>query len=258
MADIFDSPKRMLRWSKQHIDKLEREIISFSHEKPWSIVSERGADGTTDVFKVVFNRQLSDDLPHIVFDAANNMRTVLDQTAFAVAVQYTGNKSPKSAKFPFGPTETDMLNNERGGCKDLPQEVRSLFKSFKPYKGGNNALWALNELANTSKHKMLYPIGLGGGVTTFRPNGLMVLPGVPLEIQPPQWNREKHELIFARIGADAQFRGDFDVTFTVAFDEVDEVIRGQNPVVVLGVMVREVQEVLDLTEVMCRAVGLVK
>jgi len=79
----------MLRWGRHRIADLEREVISFSHEKPWAIISEVDSDGVTDVFKVKFTKRLSEDIPHIVFDAVNNLRPVLDQTAFAVAVRHT-------------------------------------------------------------------------------------------------------------------------------------------------------------------------
>jgi hypothetical protein len=47
----------------------------------------------------------------------------------------------------MGPTEDAVRNNAKGGCKDLPAEITMLFEGFKPYKGGNNALRALNEIA---------------------------------------------------------------------------------------------------------------
>src|SRR5436190_12345909 len=158
MADIFSSPRQMLRNAKRHLANLEIEINRFGEEKPWAYVIEDDPDTPTKIHKVKFTKQLSEFLPGIVFDCANNLRPVLDQTAFAIAVRHTRNSRPKSAKFPFGPDELHMLNNLSGGCKDLPTEIRDLFKSFKPYKGGNNALWALNELCNVPKHMLLYPV----------------------------------------------------------------------------------------------------
>jgi len=158
MADLFASPKNMLRRAKYHINDLNTQISAFMHDKPWSHVIEKDVDGITDLHKVKFNKRLSDDLPGIVFDAANNLRPVLDQMAFAIAVVHTGKINPTSAKFPFGPTESKMLNNANGGCKDLPPVIQALFEGFRPYKRGNDALWALNELANTPKHKILIPL----------------------------------------------------------------------------------------------------
>lgn len=260
MSDLFESPRRMLRHGERHIADLEARINAFTQDKPWAIVREKDDSGLNNFFKVKFTRQLSDDLPHIIFDSANNLRSALDQTAFAVAVRHTSNPKPKSAKFPVGPTEADMLINEKGGCKDLPPEVRALFRSFKAYKGGNNALWALNELCNAPKHQLLYPLQIAGGTTEMKPRSMVVSPreGQIFELHAPRWDREKYELVFARMPTDVEFCGDFNVTFTVALDDVDEVIRNQHPVAVLGAMAREVAEVINLTETACKAVGLIR
>jgi hypothetical protein len=31
-------------------------------------------------------------------------------------------------------------------------------RRFKPYKGGNDLLWALNGICNVNKHRMLVPV----------------------------------------------------------------------------------------------------
>jgi hypothetical protein len=258
MTDLFTSPKSMLRRARHHIGDLEAQINSFSRDHPWTMVIEKDADGVTEVQKVKFTKRLADDLPNIVFDCANNLRSTLDQMAYAIGIKHSGFLAPKSAKFPFGPTETEMLNNLAGGCKDLPPEIRDLFAAFKPYKGGNDALWAMNELCNTPKHKMLYPIGMAGGTTTFTP-GTLILTGGTFELFAPRWDREKNEVIFARFSPEnrAQIQSDFNVTFTVALDDVDEIIRGQHPVGVLRAMAGEVERVLMGTEAECRRIQLI-
>jgi hypothetical protein len=171
MANIFDGPNRMLSRGRHHIAELTTQINSFVQDKPWSRVIEVDTDGTTELHKIRFTRRLSEDLPNIVFDAANNLRSALDQAAFQIAVRHTGSAAPKHAKFPVGPTRDHMLNNLAGGCKDLPQEIQTLFSGFEPYMGGNDILWALNELCNAPKHKTLVPVQLSGGAITIS-NGI--------------------------------------------------------------------------------------
>lgn len=253
MVDMFASAKSMLRWADKRIADLESEISAFMNEKPWSIVVEKDVDGVTDLHKIKFTKMLSDDIPHLVFDAANNLRPVLDQAAFAIAVQHTGNKSPKSAKFPFGPTEDDMLNNLRGAGKDLPSEIQDLFKGFKPYKGGNNALWALNELCNVPKHKMIIPVMMGGISANFLGDS-----ATKVRIPNFAWDREKNEIIFliGDPGYHARYQAQF--TFTVALDNVEKIIRGQNPVSALRTMAAEVGHVLTAAETECRRIRLIQ
>ncbi len=257
MTDRLSSPKSMLSRAKRQIVQLQSEITGFTDEKPWAYLIEEDPDGPKLVHKVKFTKRLSEDLAHIIFETANNLRAVLDQLGFAVAV-ISGNAAPKACKFPFGLTEVLMRNNAKGGCKDLPAEIRSLFISFKPYKGGNNTLWALNELANTPKHKILYPTAIGR--SQFDVSHISVIkPGDGgVDIMAPFWNSEKNEIAFLKVPRDAEVNYDIDVSFSVALNDVDEVIRGQHPVTVLSVMAAEVQNVLDLSETMCRCIGLLK
>jgi hypothetical protein len=253
MADILSSPKSMLRRAEQQIRDLEGEIEHFMQEKPWSNVVEKDANGIDNVHKVRFTARLSEDLSHIIFEAANNLRAALDQIGFAVATA-AGKSDPKSCKFPMGPTEADMRNNAKGGCKDLPTDVVTLFESFKPYKGGNDALWALNELANGPKHKLLKPVAVGGAAFSIKSGVFSGSAAIPF----PEWDREKNEIIFLRTKDGTQVEYNANVAFSVTLDDVHEILRGKDPAAALRAMAREVAEVINLTETSCKAIGLIK
>lgn len=253
MADDFASPKSMLRRAKTQIAELDAQIKSFTKDEPWAHVVEKDSDGVTNLHKIKFTDRLSDDLPHIVFEAANNLRAVLDQLGFAVA-QLAGNPEPKSCKFPFGPTEVDMRNNSKGGCKDLPAEIRTLFEGFNAYSGGNNALWALNELANGPKHKTLYPVALGSAGMFARNMSISGNFSVPAI----RYDSANNEIVFLRVGLNAKVSYDVNVAFSVALDNVAGVVNGQHPVAALDAMRSEVESVLMATEAECRRIGLVQ
>jgi hypothetical protein len=258
MADMFKSPKGMLNRAKRHLADLEAQFNAFMRDKPWTVVAEKEPDGVTNALKVKFTKRLAEDLPNVVFDCANNLRSVLDQMAFAIGAKHTGLSNPKSAKFPFGPTEADMLNNRKGGCKDLPTEIGDFFAAFKPYKGGNNTLWGLNELCNAPKHKMIYPLAIGGGGLGL--GGNFVVGGGGIRLNPSRgWDREINEITFATFPDGAiQGNPNFHIAFTVAFDEVDEVIRGQNPINALRAMTGEVERILVAAQRECRRIGLIQ
>src|ERR1700730_12081805 len=113
---------------------------------PWSATLSTVVHGPISLIKILtldrkFTKSGSVEncqrcLPCVLFDAVNNLRAVLDQTGYSSAI---ASKRPsfKAVKFPFGPCEQDFLNNLAGGCKDLPPEIRALFKEFKAYKGEN-------------------------------------------------------------------------------------------------------------------------
>ena len=246
--DLFESPKTMLRWGKKRIGDLNTEIQAFAKDQPWSYIVEPDIQAQQYLHKIVFTARLTDDLPNILFDATNNLRSTLDQIAFAIAVKHTGNSSPTSAKFPFGPTEVDLGNNAKGGCKDLPPEIRDFFVGFKPYEGGNDSLWTLNKLANTPKHMTLVPLFIGGGIIIGdRSNP-------PYQVIQKKWHRDRNEIVFCTTSENVRLQAECRVA--VAFDDIDQTIRGKHPVGVLNAMAGEVEHVLVCAEAECRRIGL--
>jgi hypothetical protein len=264
MTDLFGSPRFMLDRGKHHVEELDARKAAFFSDKPWSRVVEKDSDGVTDLHKIKFDRRVTDGLPGIVFDAANNLRSVLDQLGFAVAVAYTGDANPTSCKFPFGPTEGDMLNNAKGACKNLPPEIRDVFVGFSPYKGGNDLLWALNELANTPKHKLIVPVIIGGGGSTaIAPVGQVTVTDRfisyyqgPMRVHTPVWDSNKNEIVFMTVPNGQQFRYNANVTISVTFDNSIQIIGGKDPVQTLRLMAGIVERIFMTTEAECRRIGL--
>jgi hypothetical protein len=145
-----------------------------------------------------------------------------------------------------------LFDHAKGACKDLPTEITALFVSFKPCKGGNNALWALNELANTPKHKMLIPIVIGGAALFISSE---IYGSVTYEI--PEWDSANNELVFLRTAPETKVSYNAHIAFSVALDNIEDVVRGQSPVAVLRIMANEVESVLVAAEAESRRIGLI-
>lgn len=253
-AGHFSSPKMTLANAKYHIGNLRAGLHAFVHDKPWSHIIEDNFELQKQLHKVRFNQPLAENLPNIVFDAANNLRSVLDQCGYAAA-SANGIKQPKRAFFPIADDDAglrDVIGRKR--CKDLPPEILALFCGFKPYKGGNDAIWALNRLANTKKHAILIPIGftgfaLAGGKMQFG----NVDGGAEIGFT---WDPLENEITFMKAGINAKIEYDTNFTVSIGFDGSQEVIGGQPPIPVLDTMCREVERVLMATEAECRRMGL--
>lgn len=252
MVDPFSGPRSLIERAKHHIQELNDRLLSFAKDGSWSyVVGVDPKEGGT-VHKIKFNQRLDGDLANIAFDCANNLRSVLDQTAYQIAL-LNNVVEPKSAKFPAGPTEKKVADNAKGGCKDLPPEITALFVAFKPYKGGNNALFALNELCNTPKHMRMVPViarKFGMGIRFTRSGS------GPAQFC-SEWDAERHELVFLRTGGQSDIGYDANISIDITLDDVDEVIRTQHPVAVLDAMGSEVQSVLMAAEAECRRLGLI-
>jgi hypothetical protein len=186
----------------------------------------------------------------IVFDAVTNLRSALDQAGFAVAV--AAGKKGKDAHFPFGDTLAEVQSRAGGPSKDIPKEIFDVMVSAKPYKGGNDLLWALNKLCNTNKHEMIIPMGMavGGVVMASGPSmkGLLSIGG-------HRWDSAKNEMEFLRTGTTtiADINGQF--TISVAIGKI-EIVEGQPALKIFNATAGEVERVLMAIEAEARRIGL--
>jgi hypothetical protein len=256
MTDLFYSPRLTLVRAEHHIRDFDRVIQDFVNSTPWTHFVEEDQNTGQHVHKIKFDQQLPQMLPCILFDATSNLRAALDQAGYASALAA---KSPslKAIKFPFSSCEDKFGRHLAGACKDLPPAIRDIFARHQPFKGGNDTLWALNEIANAKKHLALKPllirspsvfytadvIGDGWRSETVSPGGFGA-----------GWDPEKSEIILVTTPPGVQPRITADVTFNVAIDGID-VLEGQQASHVLHAMKRIVQGILVATETECRRLG---
>jgi hypothetical protein len=200
--DPFYSAKRRLSRGKKHARDLESASAAFINSQPYVRVIEPEANGITKLHKVKLIKPFPEELADIATDAFYNLRSVLDQIAYAAAVA-SGNPSPGFAYFPFSDTAEHWEDRAKGLCKDVPSDVTALFRAFKPYKDGNNALWALNELRNVNQHAILVPLGAAStqvtssGLVMRAPKDGAISFNLPMWT-PATWDSCKNEMIIFR------------------------------------------------------------
>lgn len=220
MKDIFHSPKRSIARGEHHVEDFARQLDVFLSTEPYSIVVEQEPDTGDYVQKVKSDKPFPDDLEQIAADAITNLRNALDQMMFAIG--------GKGSYFPGGGNSpTDFENAIRGRCKKIPVEIVKVIRGFKPYRGGDDHLWALNELANTNKHGIFIPC-----ITEL---GKII--GV--------WDDPaKHEMELSRFRvSSAQLQSNIGVAFYVSFGGIPE-IQGTPADEILQTFVLSVDEVL--------------
>ncbi len=249
--DPFYSPKSRLKRANQHLRRLHKRIDRFFQQDPCRAVAEFDTDGVTKIHKLKFVKRLPESWTHSAVEILEALRSVLDQTGYASAVA-AGKVAPKKTQFPIGDSPTGLNDLiKRKVSKDLPDEILSFFCSFKPYKGGNDAIWALNKLAN-AKHTSLVPVVVGG-VPHIR-HMTMTFGAYPL---PPIYDSEKNEIPFARVPPGGELKYDFAFSFLVEFGNVD--FLGRHAAVdILDTLAAEVQRILLGTEAECRRIGILK
>lgn len=257
MTHPLFSSRYSVEHAKRHLHKLESEIKAFFNTNPYVHVTELEANGSEEVRKIKLVKPMPEDLPGIAVDAINHLRSALDQAGFAVA--RAAGKNGKSAHFPFGANLSEVQSRARGSSKDIPTAVFDIMVASKPYKGGNDFLWALNKICNTNKHEILVPVataaaGFHGKNVSYRKADT---PGGTLTFKPLIWDSVKNEVEYARLKGGGSLEGEFQFSFLIAIGKV-EVIEGQPALEVFNAMASEVERVLVAIEGEARRSGLFK
>lgn len=252
MSDPFHSSKYSIEHAKRRLRELEGEISVFFKTDPYARVIEFNTDRVEDAHKVKLVKPMPVGLPGIAFDVVSSLRSALDQVGYAVAVA-AGN-SGRDAHFPFGPTFADVESRRTRRSKDIHKDIFDLMVSFKPYKGGDDLLWALNQLCNSHKHEIVTPVAMSTGSTMLNHANFQGL--IALEI-PPRWDRAKNEMILVRVRHGTRVDYDFQIQMFIAMAEVD-VVDGQPADAVLNTLVGKVEGIILTIEAESRRIGIIK
>jgi len=251
MSDPFESSRQKIARAEKHFVELQQEIDGFGYENPYERVTELHPEKPGHILeKIRMTKPIPPSIADKTADVAISLRSVLDNAGYTLALA-AGVKDPKHCAFPFAGDITKMGNN-LGRSKDIPEKIHPLFCGFQPYKGGNDLLWALNEIANTDKHKMVIPIGqaLRPYGTNVRGTGFFSMP------QPHVWDRAKNEMVLIELGPGATFNYDFQFTFFIAFHDI-EIVDGQPVVRTLHKIGEIVLRILNAIEAEARRLKIV-
>jgi hypothetical protein len=214
-------------------------------------MTEMDDKGVYELHKIKLIKRLPDALGNRTVSTLEHLRASLDLAAYAVA-GYAG-VATDSIHFPFCAKASDFKSRFNSVCKKFPQEIYTLFEGFKPYQGGDDLLWALNELCNGSKHRIITAFGMATGpldIEHFEATG-------PHFIPLGEWDSDKEELIYAATAPGVQTKYKVHVAFDVTFREV-EVVKGKQVVGILDALIRKVSGIVDATQAECKRIGVLK
>ncbi len=253
----FYSASSRLARGYEHISQMERQIRQFFADKPYDLVRDIDpTDRSYQRLKFKFSKRLPDSCTFLAAEALEALRFSLDQAGYAAAV-LSGKTNPKRTQFPIAdsPVELDNLIVGRKACNDIPKEIVSLFRSFKPYKGEDdtlNPLWAMNKLRNNG-HKKLIPVRVGGStISVYNRSQTGWISPVN-----PAYDSAENEIVFGRAPITDQLDYNVRQTFSVCFDETEV----GNREYIFGFLMRSarfVEDILVSTEAECRKIGLIK
>jgi hypothetical protein len=147
--------------AKKHVDELDRELRTFLDSNPYRVGVKRYPETRELIYYVSAVDATPESLALITGDIIQNLMSALDHLAYQIVCSDTGDNPPNPnwIYFPIADDAAKYEAKKRGKIEGARQETFDAIDALKPYKGGNNALWALYRLNNIEKHRLLFTVG---------------------------------------------------------------------------------------------------
>jgi hypothetical protein len=250
--DPFESARRKLARAKSHLADLKQRAGAFHKSYRYEEFTEPDPKKPENiVHKIRMIGELPPEFSEMTGDIVDNLRSALDHAMHGVAIA-SGCQNPRNAYFPFSREAAKFEAALKGRSKDVPEQIYPLLRSYEPYKGGSEALWALNQVCNANKHKLLIPVGavtFSTGIK-FEGTGFCSMPYVPV------WDSTKNEMELFTVGPGSQFKGHFTFGIYIAFGEIESVV-GKNAIPTLDLFVDMVETIINEIDAESRRLGIV-
>ncbi len=159
MDSMFIGSKLKVKRANQHIDELQRILLTFLKTDFYRLYIEKDPKDGQNVLKFEAIKEMPCEVSLIVGDAIHNLRAALDLMACEI-VTMAGEIPNEGTGFLFRDTRDKLIKAINGRkIKIAPRAIIDLIvDTIKPYKGGNDSLCALHALDIVDKHKLLIPV----------------------------------------------------------------------------------------------------
>jgi hypothetical protein len=157
---LFRGASLKINRAQEHIREIESLIKSWRDLDPYKVSIDNEQETGEKILRIIITKTMPKDISLVIGDAIHNLRTALDHAAFEIVQQSKGSrKALDSTYFPFeGDRESLKSSRKFGTIASVSQKAANIIlDTIKPYKGGNNILWALNRIDVLDKHRLLIP-----------------------------------------------------------------------------------------------------
>jgi hypothetical protein len=257
MSDPFASSHRKISRAKKHLADLDRKTKTFFSRpdlyKPFVEAHPEMAGHT--VLKIRFIEELPKEFEEIAGEILYNLRSALDHAVYGAALAFSKPTNPKlgTACFPFASDAAKFENALKGRCASVPIELYPIFRDCKPYKGGNELLWALNTIRGTDEHAIFVPAVTAAFV------GGMEIDTIGWATMPyrPTLDSSKNEMEICTLAPGTKFHGNLQLAMYIAFGEVESVA-GKNAGDTFQLFTKLVATIVSKIETESKRLGIVK
>jgi hypothetical protein len=143
----FSSARVRLDRARKQIDELNFDLAAFLKTEFFRASVEQHPKTRRNTVETVFIRNVPKAISCVIGDAIHNARVALDMVAAQMVREKIG-YCPRHVRFPFHESKPELLAAcARGELDKLgPKTLAVIADQIRPYRGGDDALYALHDL----------------------------------------------------------------------------------------------------------------
>jgi hypothetical protein len=163
VSDPFHTTSRLkIKRAYKHVDELNTMLGAFAESNFYAIKVEHDPKQRTNFvcFDIDITTFPMTDAALTIGDALHNLRSALDHLWYQVVLDCGGTPTYWTS-FPIrdaGDSVVNALNSALEKKQINTQVAELVMGSIKPYQGGNNLLYGLDQLNARNKHELLIPV----------------------------------------------------------------------------------------------------
>lgn len=252
-SKAFSDSRLRIRWAQESLAHFEQSAKRYFQRTPIERIIDSDPDGIHEHHKIKLLKTFPSSLTKNAIATVENLRSALDLTA--TAVSRLAKLPAHEVHFPFCKNASDFKSRINSACKGLPKQITDLWETYEPFGTANNLVFAINELCNASKHRIIVPVANKAGINfPF----IEVMGGAtrPLTIfSGGEWESNKNEITYAITERELKWKHHVQIAVGICFGDVGE-IAGYEVEPNLRKMIQSVTTIVDETEIECRKLGL--
>lgn len=169
-----------LKWDRanEQAGELSAEIGAFLNDERnrYKLALDRDTDTPEERVIIRFDRATPDVWSVRIGEIVHNWRSALDHMVYEIAAAEGEGKVPMGTEFPIFLDRAQFASKNRGGglykIRGLPEPARTSIEEIQPFNRDDSPerhrLWALQELSNWDKHRLLHLTNLAAAVRNLR------------------------------------------------------------------------------------------
>lgn len=167
MGSHFSGVRLKIEWAGEKVREVQGRIDTFfGNPDAYTPFCEVEPETGRRLLKARLVDKLPSDLLRITAEHVYHVRSALDLLACALAT--INGETTKNVYFPFAGDANEFVGpGTQGKIKKLAPDDVAIISSLKPYRGGNDVLWALSRLSNIDRHVDLIPVTDGARRATI-------------------------------------------------------------------------------------------